>query len=309
MHLQTLTFAESTKRCYATHLRVYKRFCNITGCEPAPLSNVNLCRYIAFLGRTKKYSTVTQYLNIVRILHLELGFQNPLSDNFQSSNTLKGLKRKLGNLKIQKRPITPTQLLHIKSMLNFANLFDLCFWAACLACFFGLLRISNVCSGAHCITRRDFSVTKDGIVINITSSKTIQYADRIFQVVLPFMRSNPLCPTSAMIKFIGNAGPSLQTHELFSYRWQGNLTCLTQVNFRAKFKQCLPPDADSKLYNSHSLRRGGCSFLLSCGVPLEVIKAIGDWKSLAVFDYLHPDLGFKFRTLSGVLENATSGVP
>ena len=141
-------------------------------------------------------------------------------------------------------------------------------------------------------------------MINIHSSKTIQFADRIFQVALPFMRSNPLCPTSALINFIGKAGTPLTAQELFSYQLNGMFTILSQVNFRTRLKQCLPSDIKSSEYNSHSLRRGGCSYLLSCGVPLEAINAIGDWKSLAVFDYLQPELGYKFRAVSGALEKA-----
>ena len=306
--LRTLTFSEGTKKCYATHLRAYTRFCNLIGCAPVPVSNVNLCRYIAFLGRTKKYNTVSQYLNIVRILHLEHGLKNPLTDNFVSNCVLKGLKQKTGVLQKQKKPLTPALLLDIKSALNFENLFDVCFWAACLTCFFGLLRISNVCTGTessnvHCIQRKDLLVTQKGCVINVHSSKTIQFAERVFQVALPFMCDNPLCPTSALIKFISQAGPTFAgSQELFAYQINGSVTRLTQINFRAKLKQCLPPHLEAVDYNSHSLRRGGCSYLLSCGVPLEAIKAIGDWKSLAVFEYMQPDLDFKFRAVTTALE-------
>jgi len=293
--LRSLTFSESTKKCYATHLRTYNRFCNLIGCSPTPLSQVNLCRFIAFLGRTRKYNTVTQYLNIVRILHLEKGLENPLTGNFTSACVLKGLKRKVGDSKRRKKPITPTLLLQIKGKLDFSNIFDVCFWAACLTCFFGLLRISNVCYGGstsnkHCIKRSDITFSQDGCIINIKSSKTIQYADRIFQVALPFMRDNPLCPTSTLISFISKAGgAALESNDLFSYQWNGISTRLCQVRLRARLKQRLSL-AEETDYNSHSFRRGGCSFLLSSGVSLTAIKAIGDWKSMAVFDYLQPDL-------------------
>ena len=121
---------------------------------------------------------------------------------------------------------------------------------------------------------------------------------------MPLMRSNALCPTSALINFISQAGCPSPEDQLFSYQLNGRGTRLNQVTFRARLKQCLPPDINSREYNSHSLRRGGCSYLLSCGVPLEAIKAIGDWKSLAVFDYMQQDLGFKFQTVSSALEFA-----
>lgn len=42
---------------------------------------------------------------------------------------------------------------------------------------------------------------------------------------------------------------------------------------------------DSKV-GLHSLRRSGASFWCHLGVPLTDIKSIGDWRSLAVLEYL-----------------------
>lgn len=41
-----------------------------------------------------------------------------------------------------------------------------------------------------------------------------------------------------------------------------------------------------KDYGSHSFRRGGASFALEAGIPLDVISIMGDWKSDAVYLYL-----------------------
>ena len=48
---------------------------------------------------------------------------------------------------------------------------------------------------------------------------------------------------------------------------------------------------DISQYSGHSFRRGGgASHGLSVGLPSEVIKAQGDWKSLSYLDYLdQPD--------------------
>ena len=40
-------------------------------------------------------------------------------------------------------------------------------------------------------------------------------------------------------------------------------------------------------YGSHSLRRGGASFCFMCGVPSEIIKILGNWKSDSYLKYLH----------------------
>ena len=45
-----------------------------------------------------------------------------------------------------------------------------------------------------------------------------------------------------------------------------------------------------KGYSGHSFRRGGASHALARGVPAEVIKAQGDWRSLAYLNYLSVDM-------------------
>ena len=43
---------------------------------------------------------------------------------------------------------------------------------------------------------------------------------------------------------------------------------------------------DPNDFTSHSLRRGGCTFLAMQGAPLEEIKTRGDWSSDTVFAYI-----------------------
>ena len=50
----------------------YLEYCSKIS-QPVRINNINLCRYIAYLGRSYRFCTVQQYLNIVIILHLELG--------------------------------------------------------------------------------------------------------------------------------------------------------------------------------------------------------------------------------------------
>lgn len=43
-------------------------------------------------------------------------------------------------------------------------------------------------------------------------------------------------------------------------------------------------------YGTHSFRRGGATFALEAGVSLDVISLLGDWKSDAMYLYLHMPL-------------------
>lgn len=53
---------------------------------------------------------------------------------------------------------------------------------------------------------------------------------------------------------------------------------------------------DPKLYASHSFRRGGASFAYQSGVPIELIKALGDWRSDAVLIYLTMPLHIRLHS-------------
>ena len=43
---------------------------------------------------------------------------------------------------------------------------------------------------------------------------------------------------------------------------------------------------DPKDFSGHSLRRGGATFAFQCGIPAELIKLQGDWRSDAYMLYL-----------------------
>ena len=89
--LRGLTFAESTKMTYRTQRESYLAFCHITGSCPVPASVETVCRYAAL----RVFSSVRQYLNIIRLLHLEAREINPL-DCYLVQSMLKGLRRQLG---------------------------------------------------------------------------------------------------------------------------------------------------------------------------------------------------------------------
>ena len=58
-------FSEATKSTYSSHLRAFLRFCAEFSLTPCPAPTSTLLRYAAFPARSKCYSSVTQYLNII----------------------------------------------------------------------------------------------------------------------------------------------------------------------------------------------------------------------------------------------------
>jgi len=245
-------------------------------CIPAvPITEENLAKYAAFLARRLKPNSIKQYINIVRIMHLEAGYENPSKDSFLLKTTLRGIERTLGSMVHRKSPITP-QLLHaIKDKLNLRLKVDCIFWAACLVMFCGLFRKSNLFS-KFCFKRSDILMNTDGVLeLRVTSSKTIQCRERTLTVRLPPIHPHPLCPVRAVCEAFAATAP--QAGDAPAFPMSGDM-------FDKKLKTILA-NSDGN-FASHSFRRGGAVWCLTQKVPSEAIKLMGDWKSNVYMQYL-----------------------
>lgn len=301
-------FAKSTQAAYRTHRDTYLEFCRLLGISSVPATSQNICRYIAYLARKRRFSTVQQYIGIIRLIHLELGLANPFKDNWMVSSLLKGLKRKTSSQPKYKLPLSTSDLLKVRACLNLDNPSDNQLWVACLLCFFGLLRISSVAVDTvkdvqNCfMTKQDAHITTSGLILSVKKSKTIQFNERTLEVAIPFIRDNPLCPTSAFLRFLGQSGTVKPSDPLLAYcSSEGKLHVLHKRTVLSKLKSILGNiGLNPTEYGTHSLRRGGATWLLLCGVSVPIIKTLGDWKTDCVFKYLKPDTLSKLRLLNGV---------
>ena len=293
---------------YSSHLRAYLRFCQLCRLDPIPASAPTLERYAAYLARTRSYTTVNQYLNIIRIIHREYGLQNPLTDNWHLKSVLQGIKRVKGSGAKPKSPISPHHLLCLSRHIKSDCPHDAQLWAATLVAFFGLLRVSSIASARSTnsvIKKRDIDISPRGITLKLRKSKTNQFGDKVHTVVLPYLKGHPLCPTTALLKFLRKASSASLDTDLFTLPQSLNQSCnLTSSAFRSRLCHKLSIAVPSEQnFSTHSLRRGGATWLLSVGTPLASIKAIGDWSSDAVFKYLIPDTSSRFDTLFSACVN------
>ena len=253
-----------------------------------------MCRYTAFLGRTLSPASVRQYMNIIRIIHLDAALPNPLEMfHYHIQSILTGMKRSKGASQNYKHPLTPSHLIALRNKLQLNMAADAMFFAIVTTCFFGLLRIGNALPSSSpaeksVIKAKDLKFTQKGTVLTICSSKTIQFNERIHSVVLPMLPSHPLCPVSALRNFISIAGLPSPTQPLFSI---ANQPAYTAQLFRKRLTSLVANIVDSpKDFSTHSLRRGGATWLLNAGAPFHLIKLLGDWKSDAVLKYLRPNV-------------------
>ena len=314
-HFRSKTYAENTKKAYKCHRKSYINFCMQFGYRAVPVNHIVLCRYTAFLARRLTVSSIKKYLNIVRIMHLELGFSNPLKENWFVDSVIKGISRDKGLSVKRKLPITPNILLKIKSLLNLNVPVDAMFWAACLVAFFGFFRKSNLFppnkksfdESKH-LCRSDFSLHPWGIMLKIKWSKTIQFGERLLQSPIPLLRNHPLCPVSALIqafritKLADSNGPAFVVPTANSFE------PMSPINFVKQLRGILNLSGlPAQDYSGHSFRRGSASWAIQNGIPGEVIKILGDWKSDAYLSYLSLNSRAKINSIYQFSEGLPGG--
>ena len=283
-HFRSRTYAESTRKAYNCQTQSYLDFCRFMGYAPVPATSGILCRYAALLARSHKYTSIKQYLNAIRILHLQWEVPNPLENNFSLNCILKGIRRELGDSVSRKLPITPSLLLHILSCLDMNNVTHCFIWAAALVMFYAMLRRSNLLpksANSFCakrqLLRKDIQFRKDGLIITIKWSKTIQFQERILNLPLPRFKDHPLCPLQAVYRAfsmtpqLSPEGPALICVS------NGKTQPLTVDIFLSVIRAALSTaGCDPGAYAGHSFRRGGATWAHQNGIPIDTIRQIGD---------------------------------
>ena len=299
------TFAATTKATYRTHRASYLQFCSRMGYPPFPAHSAHLCQYAASLARSLNPSSIPNYLNIIGLLHKEFNLPNPLVDNWSLQSLLTGIKQVKGVPPSQKLPITPDILMRIHSMLNMHSSFDASFWAIFLVSFFGMLHKSHLLASSpgsvdtsQHLVRSDFQAFPWGYLVAICWSKTIQFQEKVVQLPLPIIPESPLCPATAIKRAMSFTCQSTPTSQAFLFLSSPGLQLktFTYPMFLNKLRTILHSlGLPAKDYACHSFHKGEASFAFQAGIPVELIKILGDWHSDTVLLYLTVPLTIRLQ--------------
>ncbi len=279
--------------------KAYLRFCIHFEKTPVPTTSATVAMYATFLARTLNPSSIGSYLNVIKSMHEEQGYDNPLND-WNLKMLKRGIHRNLGKPPCQKLPITPQILLSIYSMLDLSLPRIRAFWAASLVAFYCLLRKSTLLPKSLskseivkslCLCDVTVKPDKSEMIVRIRHTKTIQFGQRLLELPVSSVEGSVLCPVSAVVSMLADLSGKqlLPLQPLFSYVSNvGQVEVLTHNSFVHMLKYYLDMcNIESRLYSGHSFRRGGCTYAFSVGVSPSVIKLRGDWKSDAYERYVH----------------------
>ena len=272
-------------------MKKYDEFCEqfhgvIT---PYPCDSAQVCLYITFMYKQLKYSSIKNYVTALSNELKLRGFSGVNYTDYNIQRCLKGTRRLLGDRRKQATALLPKELLLITSYLK-DTVGHTGFRAALLTSFRGLLRKAHVTASDATLCRGDITFHKWGMLIHVSKSKTIQFAERIVEIPVTYSPLEELCAVRWTQRHFSEV-PAGKDEPAFRIPHPAGSVPLAYDAYQATLKHiCGEAGLDPKEFSSHSLRRGGATFLSLIGASIQEIKQRGDWKSDAVFEYLKAPL-------------------
>ena len=288
---QSFKYAKNSAANVLSAIRQFLYFTNYFGLQQIPASVDTITCFLEFMARTSGYGHIKHLYSSVKYLHIALDHVFP-ENSFQIDTTMQGLKRRLARVPFQVLPITPNILRMMYQHININNPEDRALWCAYLCAFYGLLRKANVVPESSkfdprkILVRRNISVDvpNNMVYLYIGFGKTNQFGGRDTIIPIPGNNDQALDPVSHLQSLLSTSGLSDES-PAFSY---GQSQFITYSKFTQKLKTLLTLSGlNPDLYSGHSFRRGGASFLHSCGGSALMVQSSGDWSSQCFTRYLH----------------------
>ena len=259
--------------------------------QPWPASVDTIVCFLEFMARTSGYQHLKHLLSSVRYSHEALDHPFP-SGSFMIDMTMQGLKRRLARVPFQVLPLTPVILKNMFLHLDMRSPQDLALWCSYLISFYGLLRKSSAVpkvdkfDPCKVLVRRNISVDLENnmVYVYLGHSKTNNFCTRDVMIPVPGNMDPALDPVRHLHSLFTTVDAS-PTSPAFTFA-QGQF--IKYKTFTTSLKNLLKKAGyDADLYSGHSFRRGGASFLHSCGGTSLMIQACGDWSSQCFTRYLY----------------------
>jgi site-specific recombinase XerD len=231
---------------------------------PTAQQETTLLLYLTDLSLRLTHSSIKKSLSSIGFAYKLLGLEATFSSFNTTRRLLKGIKRSLGAKAVPKQAILPGQLNDFGGSLEGRTIAALSF--------FGLLRISETLN----LHTGDIQFTNDDhLILTIRKSKTDPYRNGAQVAIASVSKEFNNCPVNLLREHMKTRPPN---SKLFTWSRQ-KFTTYVKTQLAAQ-------GADSRLFASHSLRRGGASALMASGVPGEIIQKKGRWKSQVYRQYI-----------------------
>lgn len=172
-------WANSTLKTRNSQWDRYIEFCRSNQLVAVPADPITVARFLVNLAKDCVYSTCNNYLSAIVTLHKFFGYTQSFRECFVIKMVMQGLGRYFGKVVVQKRGLTPDNLLCIYNLLDLSDVNTITKWSAIILSFRTLLRKSNIVQTTlgdlgMVVTRSDIEYTPQGIILHVKKTKTLQ---------------------------------------------------------------------------------------------------------------------------------------
>jgi site-specific recombinase XerD len=281
----------NSKQAYKTYAKQFKAYADHFGQISVPAVPNTVANFLRHLHEDNDLSANT-ICRVARSAVADLHRFRPETptDQILVEETCKVLVFKAKKIKPKKIPIRSNILLKLLSTLDLSTLQDLTTATMLVLSYKGFLR-SDECTKLKADDLWIEEVTSNGIAttalfVFVEKSKTDQ--TRIgHTIVLGMDNLNPWkCPVRHFRAF-----SKKRSDAEFFFHNASTLKKLPAKGVNSALKKaCKVAGLDPKLYSSHGLRAGGATEAAAKGIRTRQIKKHGNWKSSAVYLYIHDDV-------------------
>lgn len=314
LYSRRAAFAQSTTGNIKSQCKAFLLFTKFFNLQSWPAELDTICLFAQFLSRSfSSVESIKNYISGVKLVHLLMDLPFPHVGKIELKLVIRGLARLNPFTPRQALPITPEILLDMYKVLDINNnILHATLWCCFLLGFYLFARKSNLVpvsapkfSQKKHLCRRDIMVAKDHLVVYIKWTKTIQHGQRYLLIPLAQVPGSPLCPRAAFINMC-KLMPASGSQPAFLFPHNGKIQILTHAAFTRHLRHFLRlAGHEPKGYSGHSFRRGGATYALKIGVPGELIRAHGDWRSDSYLKYFDLSLDHRAK-VSRIMSNKLS---
>jgi site-specific recombinase XerD len=245
--------AENSRRAYRSDWHQFEQWCRSHGLVCLPATPETVALYLTALAADHKPASLQRKLTSITKAHQAAGFPTPAGmQHAVVSETLKGIRRKLGTAQPGKEPLLTADLLAMLDSLD-EGLMGIRDRALLLAGFAGGFRRSELVG----LDVEDVTETTDGLVIRVRRSKTDPEAKGI-SVALPYGSTAATCPVRSYRAWMAasaiQAGPAFRSVDRHGRVGQGRMNAGSVARLIKRAAEAAGRDPAS--YAGHSLRAG-----------------------------------------------------
>ncbi|MGH0128372.1 UNVERIFIED_CONTAM: hypothetical protein FKN15_000825 [Acipenser sinensis] len=287
--------APFTRSSYSTAWSSFTNFCEQNRISYTSYNLQLLLAFIAHLRLSLRLApfSIRCYLAGIQYQFRLQSIPSPLLSSVPEIRlTLRGMEKSLPPSSPSRQPISTDLLLHLIIALRqgcFNPFDDIVMETLCLIAFFGFLRCSEFSTPSTSsfpalgLKRSDLSqIPGNHFILHIRSSKTDQLSQGQF---VQFSKINsPLCPSSALSKYLACRIPCLPSDPLFI---DSSRSIVTRHWFSSHLSTLLSRiGLSSNYFSPHSFRIGAATSAARAGINQHLIKSMGRWTSSAVELYI-----------------------